>query len=80
LEKDVLQDYGLQKDHVLCIVTNNNESNMLNIVKQLSERPREGSSTTEERAAEIQEQSGAGHSDQLIVCDDLIDLTRIDIH
>ena len=41
LEKDVLQDYGLQKYHVLCIVTDNS-SNMVSIVKQVNERPSEG--------------------------------------
>jgi len=63
----VLQDYGVQKDHALCIVTNN-ASNMVGRVKQLIERPREGSNTTEESAAEIQEQSEASHSNQLINC------------
>jgi len=49
LEKDVLQDYGLQKDHVLCIVTDN-KSNMVSMVKQLNQRPPQWSSTTEESA------------------------------
>ena len=62
----MLQDYVLQKDRVLCIVTDNG-SNMVNMVKQLNERPREGSSSAEEN----QEQSGTSHSNQLIVCDDL---------
>jgi len=44
---------------------------MVSLVKQLNERPRKGSSTTDESAVEIQEQSGASHSNQLIVCDDL---------
>jgi len=70
LVKDVLQDYVLQKDRVLCIVTDNG-SNMVNMVKQLNERPREGSSSAEESAVENQEQSGTSHSNQLIVCDDL---------
>jgi len=39
---------------------------VVSIVKQLSERP----SSTEESAAKIQEQSGASHTNQLIVCDD----------
>jgi len=72
LQKDVLQDYGLQKEHVLCIVTYN-ASNMVSMVKQLNKRPREGSSTTEESVAEIQEHSGASQSNQLIVCDYLTD-------
>jgi len=59
--KDVLQGYGIQKDHVLSIVTDN-ASNMVSMVKQLNERPREGSNTKEESAAEIQKQSGASHS------------------
>jgi len=42
------------------------------MAKQLNERPREGSSATEESAAEIQEQAGNSHSYQLIVCDDFI--------
>jgi len=41
---------------------------MVGRVKQLIERPREGSNTTEESAAEIQEQSEASHSNQLINC------------
>ena len=57
LVKDLLQDNGIQKDHVLCIVTAN-ASSMVNMIKQLNERPREGSNTTEESAVEIQEQSG----------------------
>jgi len=55
----------------LSIVTDNNASNMVSLVKQLNERPRKGSSTTDESAVEIQEQSGDSHSNQLIVCDDL---------
>jgi len=43
-----------------------NASNVVSIVKQLNARP----STTEESAAKIQEQSGASHTNQLIVCDD----------
>jgi len=39
LVKDGWQDYGIQKDHVLCIVTDN-ASNMVSTVKQLNERPR----------------------------------------
>ena len=35
------------------------------------EQPREGSSNIEESAAEIQEQSGASHGNQLIACHDL---------
>ena len=66
----MLQDYGIQNDHVLCIVTDN-ASNMVSMVIQLSERPRKGFNTTEESAAELQKQSGASHSNQLIVCDDL---------
>ena len=69
LVKDVLHDCGLQKDHVLCIVTYN-ASNMVSMVKKLNKRPRDGSSTTEESAAKIHEKSGASHSNQLIVCDD----------
>lgn len=53
LVKEVLQDFGIQKDHVLCIVTDN-ASNMLSMVKKLNER--EDSSITEECAAEIQEE------------------------
>jgi len=70
--KDVLPDYdyGLQKDHVLCTVTDN-APNMVSMVNQLNERPREGSSTTEQSAAEIQEHSGASPTNQLVVCDDL---------
>jgi len=70
LVKNVLQDYGIQKDHALCIVTDN-ASNMVSMVEKLNERPREGSNTSEESAAEIQEQSEASHSSQLIICDDL---------
>ena len=36
----MLQDSGIQKDHVLWIVTDN-VYNMLSIVKQFSEKPRE---------------------------------------
>ena len=70
LEKDVLQMNGLQKGHVLCIVTDN-ASNMVSMVKQLNERPREGSSVTEESAAKVQEKSGASHNNKFFVCDDL---------
>jgi len=49
-----LQDYGIQKDDVLCIVTDN-VSCMVSMVKQLNEQPREGSNTMEESAAEIEE-------------------------
>jgi len=71
----MLQDYGLQKDHVLCIVTDN-AFNMVKMAKKLNnEPPREGSSTTEESAAEIQEKPGASHSNKLILCDDFTDLT-----
>jgi len=61
---------ALKNDHVLCVVTNN-ESNMVSMVKQLNQRLREGSGTTEESGAEIQEQSRASHSNQIIVCDHL---------
>jgi len=46
----------------------------MSVVKKLNEQPIEGASTTEESAAEFQEKSGAHHSNQLIVCDDLPDL------
>ena len=38
LVKDVLHDYGIEKSHVLCIVTDN-ASNMLSMVKKLNEEP-----------------------------------------
>jgi len=41
LEKNVLQDYGLQKYRVLCLVIDN-ASKMVSVVKQFNERPREG--------------------------------------
>jgi len=74
LAKDVLQDYGLHKDCVLCTVTDN-AFNMVSVVKQLNERPRKGSSTMEESPAEIREQAEARPSHQLIVSDDWTDLT-----
>ena len=77
LGKYVLQDYGLQKDQVLCIVTDN-ASSMVSMVKQLNKRSREESSTTEESGAEIQEQSGDSNSNQLVKCDDLT-ITRATI-
>jgi len=44
LGKDVLQDNGIQKDHVLCIVTDNISIDyMVSTVKQ----PRKGSNITE---------------------------------
>ena len=57
--------------HGLCVNPSLNASNTVSMVKQLNERPRKGSSTTEESAAEIQEQSGVSHSNQQIVRDDL---------
>jgi len=66
----VFQDNGIQKDHALRIVIDN-ASNMVGMVKQLNEQPREGSNTTEESAAEIQEQSEVSCGNKLIVCDDL---------
>ena len=67
-----MQDYGIEKDHVLCIVTDN-ASNMLSMIKQLNERPKEGSNTTEECAVEIQEEQpgSSSHSSQPIDWNDI---------
>jgi len=69
LVKDMLLDYGIQKNHVLCFGTIKCV-HMMSMVKQLNEQPGEGSNTAEESAAEIQEQSAASLSNQLILCDD----------
>ena len=62
LVKDELQDNGVQiLDHVLCIITDNtfnmvtHHSLLVIRVKQLNERPREGSNSSEKSAAEILE-------------------------
>ena len=39
-----------------------NASNMASMIKKLNERPREGSNTKDESAADIQEQSGDSRS------------------
>ena len=52
LVNNVLKDYGIQKKHVLCIVTDN-ASNMLSMVKKINERPKEDSSSTKEFEAQI---------------------------
>lgn len=71
LVKEVLQEFGIQKDHVLCIVTDN-ASNMLSMVKRLNEREDSGITESEECAEEIQEeQPGPSHSRQPIDLDDL---------
>ena len=74
LVNNVLKDYGIQKEHVLCIVTNN-ASNMLSMVKKINERPKEDSSSTKEFEAQIQEeQPGSSHSSQRMDWDELIQM------
>ena len=76
LLNNVLKDYGIQKEHVLCIVTDN-ASNMLSMVKKMNERPKEDSIITKEFEAQIQEeQPGSSHSSQRMDWDELIQMEK----
>ena len=70
----MLKDYGIQKEHVLCIVTDN-ASNMLSMVKKINERPKKDSIISKEFEAQIQEeQLGSSHSSQQMDWNELIQM------